>query len=89
MVSIFHYFNLFSFDKQTLTGFLFCFLLVFLVCLEFFFLLHGPCSSTRGQSHTVNCKREGSDREASHILYCSVDTCSCDCYNYKRHLAAL
>lgn len=87
MMSIFHYFNLFSFDKQTLTGFLFCFLSVFVGV--FFFFLHGPFSSTRGQSHTVNCKREGSDREASHILYCSVDTCSCDCYDYKTHLAAL
>lgn len=39
MMSIFHYFNLFSFDKQTLTGFLFCFLSVFVGGFFFFFYM--------------------------------------------------
>lgn len=39
MMSIFHYFNLFSFDKQTLTGFLFCFLSVFVGVFFFFFYM--------------------------------------------------
>lgn len=69
MMSIFHYFNLFSFDKQTLTGFLFCFLLVFLVCLEFFFFFYMDLAVPQEGSHIQLTAKEKAVIEKPRI-YC-------------------